>query len=180
MKIHAAGWVSALALFASLTVAAKSEIYRWVDAKGVVHYSDKPVDKDAKPADLPPIQTMRSSQLGTALASEGSVKAEEESVVVKSVRITAPASEEMIRDADGVVPVAVEVQPALPKGAGFIFLLDGKAQNNKIWGSASFSLAGVERGEHKLSVNVVDKAGKVLKSSPSVTFFMQPNVPIRR
>src|SRR5690242_19267107 len=36
-----------------------NQVYKWVDEKGVIHYTDKPPTQNATPAKLPPLQTFR-------------------------------------------------------------------------------------------------------------------------
>ena len=48
----AAVFISLVPIVAS---AAPGQLYSWKDDKGVVHYSDRPQAKSAKPTDLPPI-----------------------------------------------------------------------------------------------------------------------------
>ena len=44
-------------------VLCSAEIYRWVDAEGVTHFSDEPVVEEATVVDLPPITVMEGSDV---------------------------------------------------------------------------------------------------------------------
>ena len=49
--------IAALVVSAVAFVSASAEIYTWVDENGVVHYSDQPQHKDAKPSDIESART---------------------------------------------------------------------------------------------------------------------------
>ncbi|MDP2226016.1 MAG: glutaredoxin family protein [Moraxellaceae bacterium] len=76
-----AGWLQGLLLTLLLNTTAHADIYKWVDAEGKVHFSDKkPRDGKANKVDLPPINTIqqvtvRRPQPGTAAspAADGEI-----------------------------------------------------------------------------------------------------------
>lgn len=164
-------------LVLSLPLAAKDEIYRWVDAEGVVHYGAKPPKKDAKPAELPPLQTYKagsapvSSAAGVASAAPPPRAA---AGVAFELSIGAPVEGETFRDPQGIVPITVQATPALPDGVAYVFYLDGVAQNRSPWAAASYTLTEVERGEHSISVAAVAKDGTELKRSAPVRIYQMP------
>lgn len=160
----------------ALSAGAADEVYRWVDKDGVIHFGAQPPSKDAKPAELPQIQTyshrvgnkvlpLSPLDAGTKPASTGTVK---------EVRILAPVQDEVFRDGLGNVSVSVAVLPAMPVGAGMLFYLDGALKNTKPSPVTSTSFSALERGEHTVSATVVDAAGKELGRATSVTFFCKP------
>jgi hypothetical protein len=150
---------------------AADDVFRWVDDKGVVHFSDKPPAPDAKPVQLPQLQTFKS---GTPppLPPSTSTGAAPVAAAGSEVSIVAPAQEETIRDAEGHVSVSVNAQ--LPPGCGLVYYLDGAAQNAAATPSTAFLLNGVERGEHQIAVAMVAVDGHELARSGSVTIFMKP------
>jgi hypothetical protein len=46
------------ALCLSISTTVKAEIYKWADAKGVVHYEDAPPKVGAETIDLPPLSIL--------------------------------------------------------------------------------------------------------------------------
>ncbi len=168
----------ALALVLSaVSVFAADSVYRWVDKEGVIHYGGQPPSKDAKPAALPEIQTYSNRAGNKALPLsplDAEAKAAVPTAMVKEVRILAPVQDEIFRDAQGVVNVAVSVSPALPVGAGVIFYLDGAAKNARPIAATSMTFNGIERGEHTVTAAVLDSAGKELMRAPPVTFHSKP------
>jgi len=147
--------LSALCL---LPLAAAAEIYKYVDDNGVTHYTDKPPVKGAKPAALPPLQTIPSSE---SLQSPASTPAKKKKPPIDYVlAIASPAPEQTFRDTTGEVSVSVSVQPALAEGYGLMYYVDGKAATAEPVGSTGFSLSGLERGSHAIAVALVDPDGE--------------------
>ena len=168
--------ITLFVLFSTTAVAADA-VYRWVDSKGVVHYGAQPPTKDALPANLPEIQTY-SPRAGLKATPVAPVETSTKTVPasIKEVRILTPVKDEIFRDAQGAVGVAIAVLPALPAGAGVVFYLDGAAKNAKPSPSTSTVFSGVERGEHTVSAAVVDATGKELMRAPPVTFYSKPPI----
>ena len=160
-------------LLSTPLMAAKDEVYRWVDKNGVVHYGSEPPSKDAKPANLPQLQTYKAgSRAPLPSAAEPAKPAP--TATVKETRILAPVPDEIFRDPAGNISVAVAVLPALPAGAGVVFYLDGAAKNAKPSPSTNMTFTGVERGEHTVAAAVVDASGKEISRSQPVTFYTRP------
>lgn len=165
----------ALAL-AAAPLAAKDEVYRWVDAEGIVHYGSKPPSKDAKPVELPPLQTYKSGHSPGLPPAASRIPSSPPAAESLSLRITAPVQDETFRDPQGLVSVSVEVTPALPPGAAFRFYLDGVVQNKQPWAAPGYTFTEVERGEHSVSVAVVAGDGTELRRSPAVRFYQMPPI----
>lgn len=162
-------------LLVSSPLLAKDEIYRWVDAEGVTHYGSKPPSKDAKPVELPQLQTYKpgitpaaSLPLPNTTPHSGPVSQP------VSMRITAPVDGETFRDPQGVITVSVAVEPGIPPDAVFRFYLDGAVQNKKPWAASSYTFTDVERGEHSISVALIDAEGLELKRTEPVRIYQMP------
>jgi hypothetical protein len=153
-----------------LALPAVADVYRWTDKDGVIHYTDKPPTADAKPAELPQLQTFKPEALPNLPAPETTpVKA-----VKPTIAITTPAAEETIRDAEGKVPVSVTAVPQ--NGEGILYTLDGTPQNSVATPSTAYLLTGVERGEHHIGATLVDATGKTLATAAPVTVYMMPPI----
>lgn len=165
-------------LLASLPAVAG--VYRWTDDKGVVHYSDAPPSPNAKPAELPALQTFDSKSLakGAPVGSVGTsadntaTAAASDSAADTGPRpvITSPENEATLRDDSG----QVTVQVSAPSGASLVYYLDGAAQNAPPTPSTSFLIEGVERGTHTLEVAAVSAEGKEISRSAKVTVYYMP------
>lgn len=153
--------------------AGKPEVYKWVDDKGVVHYTDKPPAEGAQPAKLPPLQTYRGAPPANLSKFEKPTAKGPASAI--TIQVVTPSSDETFRGGERVVPVAVMVTPQLEEGQRLIYLLDGTPQSQPTT-DTSFAITNVERGSHSVSVSLVDAAGDPLTTSSSVTFHMKPPI----
>lgn len=162
----------ASSLASSLAVA--SEVYRYVDKNGVVHYTDQPPNKTAKPVALPPLQVIGpTEQIDLPPPSPSDVSAAPR----LGVSIASPSPEETFRGDDRQLPVTVRLDQQLPTGYGLLYLLDGRPQNVKATRQPRFVLQNVERGEHLVSVAVVNAAGReVARTAPVIVHMKPPTV----
>ncbi len=151
-----------------------NQVYKWVDEKGVIHYTDKPPAEGAQPAKLPPLQTYKEGtkpnlgkfqkSVGTATGAPGGSS---------QVEIVTPSREETFRGGERVVPVAVMVTPQLIEGQKLIYLLDGTPASPAV-AQTSYALTNVDRGAHTVSVTLIDSSGQELANSAAVTFYVHP------
>lgn len=155
------------------SASAPAEVYKWVDEKGVIHYTDQPPAKDAQPAQLPPLQTYR----GEAVPPAGNVAtAPVVAPLPLEVKILSPAPEQTFRgDAEGQVSVSVAVSPALLEGQQLVYYLNGAAQGEPNPGT-SYTFTGVQRGAHSIAVALLDKSGQEIARSAPITVHMKPPI----
>lgn len=174
---------SALTLWLSLAATAgAAEVYRHVDKEGVVHYSDQPPAKGAKPIVLPPIQVVGPVGGRPTAGSAAAAAATEPDLTGSaplSVSIMSPTPDQTFRADDRLLPVSVRMNQPLPEGHGLLYLLDGTAQNTEPTRALNFTLNGVERGEHMIAVATVDASGKeVARTAPVIVHMKPPTVQI--
>lgn len=161
--------LSTLLLVSALPI--QAQVYRWVDAGGVVHYSDKPHRQNAKPVALPPLQTMASGDVSDPFAGNASKPAPEASAM-PAPSIISPAQDATIRDAQDQVTVTVDA--TLKPGQGLVYSVDGRARNRTPTPSTAYRLDDVYRGTHQLAVALVGADGRTLARSRPVTIYMKP------
>lgn len=149
--------------------AANAEIYKWVDAQGVVHYSDNPVS-DAKPAQLPHLQSMDRREIAAPRATPA--PAQESLSLGVDIAVVQPQSHQTFRDGRGLVLAQVTIKPALTAEQQLIYYLDDQPATAAPTRNTSLQLQGVERGAHQLSVAVVSDGQEISRSAP-VTFYMK-------
>lgn len=169
--------VLGFALAASAASAGAAEVYRHVDADGVVHYSDQPPTKGAKPVVLPPIQVVvpvGRSAAGSSPATEAAGRPDLTAAAPLSVSIMSPTPDETFRGDDRQLPVSVRMDRPLPDGYGLLYLLDGAPQNGEPTRALNYTLQGVERGEHTVVVAAVDDSGQEVVRTAPVTVHMKP------
>jgi len=155
-------------LFASLTIpvqATSAKIYVWRNEAGVLVFSDSP-----KPgAEEVEVKTNNNiiSSIDTSILDITPKKIEEDYQVV----IAQPADNSTIRDNTGSVHVSGRIKPIFKRGLSIQLYIDnipyGKPQTHSM-----FALRDIERGEHQIKMTLLNEKGKVIASSPSITFYM--------
>jgi hypothetical protein len=165
--------VLCLLLLTALSIPAAAEVYRYVDEHGVVHYTDTPPTKNARPAVLPPLHTYPAGEPPEAPADEPEAPAETGAGGFR-LSIDAPAPETVFRDPSGTVSVSASVAP--PPGAGFRYqyYVDGAAASPEPLSSPGFTITGLERGSHQIAVALIDPSGREISRSPAVTVHLKP------
>jgi hypothetical protein len=160
--------------WAGSAVAQTTTTYRWVDAQGVVHYSDTP-QPGAQVIQLPSAQTYRAPPLPAAPAA---ATPDEPASPYQSCGIAQPAAEDSFFAPD-MVPVAVQLNPGLRPGDQLAVTVDGVALDPiaPAPGRLQFQVTAPERGAHTVNAVVRDSDGKQVCRSPPVTFYVrQPSL----
>ncbi len=150
-------------------------VYRTTDAQGNVVFTDRP-PANATPAErveIRPTNTAPPPQTRPAPESTPNVESE---VVPYTVAITEPANETSFPMGPGNFSVGARVSPALSQADRLQLFLDGAP-----WGdpqqTSTWSLTNVFRGQHDLTVGIIDNAGKtVTLSEPVRVFVHRPSV----
>lgn len=169
----AACWLAGL--LASAAAGAQAQLYRWVDDKGVTHWSDRPVS-GAEKVEVPAAQGFQPPpvQQRPAAAPSPASAAPAGAVTYSSVEIVRPASDEAFVNGGGVVDVAASLSPALAAGHRTWFVLNGQRLEGPSPQATSATLTA-DRGTHTIAIEVVDAAGSVVASSAPVTFHVRQN-----
>lgn len=146
---------------------AVAEVYRSVNEKGEVIYTDKP-SPGAEQIEVDEVQTIDAP---AEQDFEYTPPQKEQPQRYTKLEITSPANDADIRENTGNVTVNVSLEPALHAGDQLVLYMDG-AKVSEGTGS-QFNLTNLDRGTHSLSVAVVDASGKELKRSKSIEFHLK-------
>jgi hypothetical protein len=158
-------------LMASFNSAADS-IYRTTDAEGNVVFTDAP-DANSRPAEKIEIQRTNTAEPPqiTPLPDTNTSSNEQDAPPPYTVAITTPADETSFPMGPGNFSVSVRVSPTLNKYEGLQLFVDGEAwgtpQRDTLW-----DLINVFRGQHDLTVAVVNKAGETQAMSAPVRVYV--------
>ncbi len=145
----------------------QAQVYKSTDADGNVTYSDQP-DKSAKPVDLGSTNSIPAVKTPKPDTNQADASAKAEATVTyRSVRIVEPANDSSIPHGPGDFTVRVSSKPELAKNYALQLYMDGKAYGDTNT-SGSFALTNIDRGTHKLKVNIINAAGKSVKSSKTI------------
>ena len=149
------------------SLGAADALYKWVDAQGNVHYSDKPAPGATK-IDVPKVHTFTPPQVaapeGNSNASQdGQNRSRQRAPTSYTLSISSPQDQETLWNVPSVT-VSVSISPALRSGDSVTITLDG-ASKTVTGTSATFD--DVDRGEHTATASINGT------SAAAVTFFVQ-------
>jgi hypothetical protein len=147
-------------------------VYKSVDEDGNVIFSDQP-SPDAEKIKIKEVQTIKAPKVKSkkeALPAEGSAKEGQKPVGYSTLAIIHPQNGTGIRANDGNITITTAVKPALDQEAGHTLALYMDNQLVSSGPGTTFSLKNVERGTHSFSVAVIDKDGKELTRSATISF----------
>lgn len=150
------------------------QAYRWTDATGQVHYSDRPA-QGATEVHLRGAQgyTAATASGDTAAASQAEVQTgAQQTQAYTRFNVLKPSQQETLWNVGSVLDVQVDLQPGLQPGHHLGAYLDGQLVDLRAI-SAEFQLADVFRGTHNLQAVVLDAAGREILRSLPVMFMVQ-------
>lgn len=179
-------WILLLALPWFAAGAAASELWRWVDEQGVVHYADRPMP-GAERVTIGTAQTYEAPADLQSPATGPALQPDEQDEPARYTRlsIVSPASGETLWNIGGQLNVELAVEPAIRGGHALRLHLNGVPVGGVPEAQTQFTIGGVYRGEHTLRASIVDEQGRELVSSGAVVFYVQqtsllnPNNPAR-
>ena len=166
--------LAALGLFCATALAGnggRTIVYRWVDAQGIVHYSDQP-HPNAQKLEISGAQTFSALPSATTPSSSTPADNQSSSPAYDSCAIAQPGDQQMLMNVYQATAV-VQTSPGLRAGDQVHLFVDGK----QIMGSGTSFTFPVVRGQHSVQAVVEDNAGQIVCETSSVTFFVhQPSV----
>jgi len=158
--------LSLLVFFSSLLSA---EMYRWVDEKGDVHFSDKPLNEDSKSYTPPPIVTVPAESTGNFIpqpAKKGPVR-------YKSVSITSPPNDQTFFSDTIDIKVTISISPGLDSASAHKLAFYVNGQLHGEGAELNYTLSNLPRGTYSLSAAVLDARGREIIRSETVSFHVK-------
>jgi len=152
---------------------ASATVYKWVDANGVVHYSDQP-QPGAEKVHVDQPQSYRGADTAAA-ANSGNSAAESEESSEGSCDLESPAPDEVLMNTS-TVSGKLRMNLKLNPGDHIAVTLDGQRYDTND-ASGVFTLTDVYRGTHTLSAIVLSADGETRCQTTTITFHVrQPSV----
>jgi len=139
-----------------------AEVYKYTNEQGKTSYSDIPV-AGAEKVVVPPVMTYKAPAVKHLSTTH---KPSIDIVSYQHLEITNPVDESTIRNNQGQLSVNYLIEPSLQEGDKLLLLLDGVRQE-------SMSIDGLVRGQHSLSLEVLNANDELQISSPTVIFYLQ-------
>lgn len=155
----------------------KREFWKWRDANGVTHYSDRPVPgatriemsgvaRPTTPAAPPPSTPSRTAARSTPA----------ENVTYRSLEIWQPENGESFFGADAAVNIRMRSDPDIATGHSLRLYVDGRLQQGGT-NALEYTLTNLERGAHSATAVISDARGnELVRSEPRVFHIRQPSV----
>ena len=168
-------FIAATAL--ALTGLANAQIYKSVDANGVVIFSDTPPnDSQTKVEQIKTPATVNAMQATPIAPAHSEERNGSEVGIDRVISIVSPTDNATIPMGAGIFDVAVDATPELGEGESLELYLDGEkvgeAQTELSW-----TLTYVIRGAHTLEAKWVSEDGSILATSEPITVFvLRPSI----
>jgi len=152
-------------------VAMAATVYKWVDERGITHYSDQP-HPQAQELNVQPKNLVSAQESAPASSSESSSTPPPNPSYRCSV--VRPEPDEVFLNTT-TVGGRLQVQPDLTDGEQVAITVDGKRMPTR---GTDFVISDVERGTHTLVATVYDRSGtQQLCVTQPITFHVrQPSV----
>ena len=160
----------ALAAPVVCSTAAAADVWKWVDEKGITHYSDQPVAGATK------IEVRTGNVVGTTsttftggTSSSGSPAAQPVPTY-RNFEIWRPEPNQALINTGGNVNVELRIEPQVQGQHQLNLYLDGKLVEGFPRNTLSYPLTGLARGTHVVNAVVTDLSGKILAEAPMISF----------
>ncbi|HVC31860.1 MAG TPA: DUF4124 domain-containing protein [Steroidobacteraceae bacterium] len=166
--------VASLGLLAATALAdngGRTTVYKWIDAKGVIHYSDQP-HPHAQKMEISGAQTFSAGAVPLIPSAPAPQESQASGPAYQSCVIAQPAEQQMLMNVYHATAV-VQTAPPLRAGDAVHLFIDGK----QITGDSTSFTFPVYRGQHSVQAVIEDDTGQIVCETKTVTFFVhQPSV----
>lgn len=167
--------ISCAIISLSFSLFVSAEVYKTVDKNGRVTYTDiPPADTAAKPIEL---KTINSIPAPTAIPTDNLNRPNNnpQASGEYQVQILAPENGTTLMANERSITVSISVSPALDNGNLLAYKLDGETLTTS--SEMTYIIAEPPRGEHILTVDVVDSEGISLAHSNAITVVIMRPLP---
>lgn len=161
------------ALYVLLALAAPAfagqTVYKWVDEKGVTHFSDQPI-AGAEKVELSsgPSRAAEPAPSYTPSAQEPT----KSGPVYSRFVVTSPQPDQSFSNTGGKVTVQLASTPAIGNGHTVALYLDGSPVSDFAPTAMSYEFSNMTRGTHTVKA-VVSQGGRTIQETPPVTFHVR-------
>lgn len=154
--------------------------WRWVDADGTVHYSDRPVPGAVEvylPDSTTPAPRPQSAATPTSGAPVTTPVPLGASAQYTRLAIASPTPDETLWNIEGVLNVDVAVAPRVQQGHRLALIFDGQLLVQPPSSGTSFTVSEVYRGVHTIQAVILDSSNaQVMRSAPVQFMVQQPSL----
>jgi hypothetical protein len=164
--------------------AGAADIWRWIDANGVVHYSDQPVPGAVKVNTAPAPRPSGSGPLPPPPPEVPRPEPRPEVFTYSRCVVESPPNDETFHYVQPLT-VSLAIEPGLQPEHRIQMYVDGAPRADWPAQGTAYTLPEMYRGTHTLQARIVDAASRVICTGPTVTFHVQqtgllsPQSPLR-
>ncbi len=170
MNRHSLSTVCLLALILGLPTLGEGQVYKVVDDKGNVTYTDRPPPVGSgERVSLPPINTQPGIEVPPR--QEAETTPQEENQGYRRVDIIQPPEGLTLPPGQLDLVVQARLEPVLQAGHLIRFVLNGTPLASPA-SATSIHLENLLRGTHRIEAEVLDERGRVIAVSPPVEFYV--------
>lgn len=163
----------AASLILVLSSLASAEIYKTIDKNGRVTYTDvPPANTEAKPLELKSINSLPTP---VAIPHTNHNNTSNNDPLEYQIQITAPENGTTLLADERSVSVSISINPSLNDGDLFAYKIDGDTVTTTQ--EMTYTIVEPPRGEHVLTVDVVDTEGNSLAQSNAITLVVMRPLP---
>lgn len=157
-----------------LAFVASADVYRWTDAEGNVVFGDNPPrGVEAQRIQLrQPMTTPAMPQAREILERRRETGDATPATPYERLRITSPGDDQPVRANDGNFTISVDIHPELrtQQGHRLRLIMDGSPVGTS--DRPQFEMRNVDRGTHRIQVQVLDREERVIQESDSTQFHL--------
>ncbi|MBC3269555.1 DUF4124 domain-containing protein [Pseudomonas sp. SWRI81] len=155
---------------------AVAQIYKYTDANGNTAYSNQPPDGvQAQPVELPPLNRVE-PQTPAAAPAPAAAERQAPRNAYEILELAGLPGDEALRANNGTFTVTVLIKPRLQPPHQLRLVLDeqpyGQPSNVPV-----LQLVNIDRGEHRLAVQVIDGQTIIQQSAPAVFTVQRVHTP---
>ncbi|MFJ4498487.1 DUF4124 domain-containing protein [Pseudomonas atacamensis] len=159
-----------------IALPAAAQIYKYTDANGNTAYSNQPPDGvQAQPVELPPLNRVE-PQAPSAPQAPTAEQPQPPRNAYEILELAGLPTDEALRANNGTFTVNVLIKPRLQPPHQLRLLLDdqpyGQPSNVPV-----LQLVNIDRGEHRLAVQVIDDQTVIQQSPPAVVTVQRVHTP---
>ncbi len=155
-------------------MADSAQLYKVVNSDGTVTYTDT-YQAGAEEVDLSSSNSAVMPSMSSSSNTTNQIKKQVKKFPKLELEFVSPQQEQTIRDNLGRMTVSARLvsdskQNSIPAGI-FQLILNGKLVQSQP--APTFTLDNLDRGEHKIQIQLVLQTGKILASTETRVFFMR-------
>jgi hypothetical protein len=155
---------------AAVPAFAGQAVWKWVDEKGVTHFSDQPVPGATK---MELNSAPRHANEPTPTYSPSPTTTRPTGPAYSRLAVESPQPDESIVNTGGKVIVRLAATPSLAQDHVVSLYLDGARVDGFPPNGMSHELSEVPRGTHTVKVVVSTQQGQLIQESPPTTFHVR-------